>query len=332
VTVANTVWTDQTSGTVTVRETMPPGLALVSMSGTGWTCTPGASSCNRADSLAAGANYPPVTVAVSVAADAPAWVTNSVTVSGGGLAAATATDLTTITAVGPQVSSSGIVNAATSQSSGIAPNEFISLNGNGLGPATGVASSMTTQLAGTSVSIGGTPAYLTYAQDEQVNVLVPFNVSGLQNTTIQVQYNGVVGQSVAVPIVPSSPGIFTRQYGPGQAWVVNQDGTFNSNSNPAARNTYVAFWLTGQGAVNTPLPDGTQPLGPPYPTPVLPVNVSLGGVAVPTANIAFDGLVYSGVMQINLLIPDDAPTGSAIPLVVSIGAASSRTDATIAIR
>ena len=191
---------------------------------------------------------------------------------------------------------------------------------------------MTTQLAGTSVSIGGTPAYLTYAQDGQVNVLVPFNVSGLQNTTIQVQYNGVVGQSVAVPIVPSSPGIFTRQYGPGQAWMVNQDGTFNSNSNPAARNTYVAFWLTGQGAVNTPLPDGTQPLGPPYPTPVLPVNVSLGGVAVPTANIAFVGLVYSGVMQINLLIPGDAPTGSAVPLVVSIGAASSRTDATIAIR
>jgi uncharacterized protein (TIGR03437 family) len=42
--------------------------------------------------------------------------------------------------------------------------------------------------------------------------------------------------------------------------------------------------------------------------------------------------VYSGVMQINLLIPGDAPTGSAVPLVVSIGAASSRTDATIAIR
>ena len=335
VTVANTVWTDQTSGTVTVREIMPPGLALVSMSGTGWTCTPGASSCTRTDSLAAGASYPPITVAVNVAAAAPPWVANSVAVSGAGLVTAAATDLTTITpavSVGPQISPGGIVNAATSRSSGIAPNEFISLTGNGLGPATGVASSMTTQLAGTSVSIGGTPAYLTYAQDGQVNVLVPFNVSGLQNTTIQVQYNGVVGQSVAVPIVPSSPGIFTRQYGPGQAWMVNQDGTFNSNSNPAAPNTYVAFWLTGQGAVNTPLPDGTQPLGPPYPTPVLPVNVSLGGVAVPTANIAFVGLVYSGVMQINLLIPGDAPTGSAVPLVVSIGAASSRTDATIAIR
>jgi uncharacterized protein (TIGR03437 family) len=335
VTVANTVWTDQTSGTVTVRETMPPGLTLVSMSGTGWTCTPGSPSCTCTDPLAAGASYPPLTLTVNVAADAPPWVTNSVSVSGGGLVTAAATDLTAITpaaSVEPQISPDGIVNAATSRSGGIAPNEFISLIGAGLGPATGVGSEMTLQLAGTSVSIGGTPAYLTYAQDGQINVLVPFNVSGLQNTTIQVRYNGVAGNGVTVPVVPSSPGIFTQQYGPGQVWMPNQDGTFNSSANPAARNSYVTFWVTGQGVVNTPLPDGTQPSGPPYPTPILPVSVSLGGVAIPAANIAFDGLVFSGEMQINLLIPADAPTGSALPLVITIGAASSRSDATIAIR
>jgi uncharacterized protein (TIGR03437 family) len=54
-------------------------------------------------------------------------------------------------------------------------------------------------------------------QDGQINLLVPFRVSGLSNTTIQVTYNGVVGNSVTVPVVPSSPGIFTQQYGPGQA-------------------------------------------------------------------------------------------------------------------
>src|ERR1019366_3149900 len=127
-------------------------------------------------------------------------------------------------------------------------------------------------------------------------------------------------------------GIFTQAYGPGQAWIANQDGTFNSASNPAARGSYVAFWLTGQGLVNTTLADGAQPTGPPFPTPMLPVSVSLGGVAVPAANIAFDGLVYSGEVQMNLLIPTSAPTGSAVPLVVTIGAASSRSDAAIAIR
>ena len=209
----------------------------------------------------------------------------------------------------------------------------ITLKGTGLGPATGVsAPGMAMQLGGSSVSVGGTAAYLTYAQDGQINVLVPFRVSGLSNTTIQVTYSGVVGNSVTVPVVASSPGIFTQQYGPGQAWVVNQDSTFNSASNAAPRGTYVAFWATGQGLVNTTLADGTQPTGPPYPTPMLPVSVALGGVTVPAANIAFDGLIYRGEVQINVLIPANAPTGSAVPLVVTIGGASSRTEATIAIQ
>jgi uncharacterized protein (TIGR03437 family) len=113
---------------------------------------------------------------------------------------------------------------------------------------------------------------------------------------------------------------------------VNQDSTFNSASNAAPRGTYVEFWVTGQGLVNTTLADGTQPTGPPFPTPLLPVRVTLGGITVPAANLAFDGLIYSGEVQINVLIPANAPTGSAVPLVVTIGGASSRTDATIAIQ
>jgi uncharacterized protein (TIGR03437 family) len=114
--------------------------------------------------------------------------------------------------------------------------------------------------------------------------------------------------------------------------MVNSDGTFNSNNNPAARNTYVAFWATGQGLVNIPQQDGTQPTGPPYPSPILPVTVTIGDVPVPASNVVFAGLVYSGEIQINVLIPDNVPTGGAVPLVVTIGGASSRPDATMAIK
>jgi uncharacterized protein (TIGR03437 family) len=62
------------------------------------------------------------------------------------------------------------------------------------------------------------------------------------------------------------------------------------------------------------------------------VSVSLGGSAVPASDIVFDGLVYTGEVPINVLIPANAPTGSAVSLVVTIGGASSRTDATIAIQ
>jgi uncharacterized repeat protein (TIGR01451 family) len=90
VTVSNAGGAGPTSGAVTVTETAPSGLSLVSMSGTGWSCT--ASACTRSDSLASGASYPPITVTVNVAANATSPQINSVSVSGGGSPTATASD------------------------------------------------------------------------------------------------------------------------------------------------------------------------------------------------------------------------------------------------
>src|SRR5204863_256346 len=61
VTVSNAAGAGPTSGTVTVTETVPTGLTLMSMSGTGWTC-PGtaANNCTRTNSLAGGASYPAI--------------------------------------------------------------------------------------------------------------------------------------------------------------------------------------------------------------------------------------------------------------------------------
>jgi len=94
VVVSNAASAATTSGTVTVTEILPGGLTLVSMSGTGWSCS--GDSCTRSDALAAGSSYPPVTVTVNVAADAPSQVVNEVSVSGGGSVAISATDLTTV--------------------------------------------------------------------------------------------------------------------------------------------------------------------------------------------------------------------------------------------
>jgi uncharacterized repeat protein (TIGR01451 family) len=94
--VSNAASAGPTSGTVTVTETLPAGLSLVSMSGTGWTCA--ASVCSRADVLAAGASYPAIAVAVNVSATAASPQVNTVSVSGGGSAGASATDSTVIAA------------------------------------------------------------------------------------------------------------------------------------------------------------------------------------------------------------------------------------------
>ena len=94
VTVSNAVGAGPTSGTVTVADTLPSALTLVSMSGTGWTCV--STSCTRSDALAGGASYPAITVTVSVAANATSPQVNQVSVSGGGSASANTSDSTTI--------------------------------------------------------------------------------------------------------------------------------------------------------------------------------------------------------------------------------------------
>jgi len=86
VTASNVSALGATSGVVTVNDTLPLGLIPTSASGTGWTCTVSGQteSCTRADSLAALGSYPAITVNASVAQSAPATVTNTAVVGGGG--------------------------------------------------------------------------------------------------------------------------------------------------------------------------------------------------------------------------------------------------------
>ena len=72
-----------TSGTVTVMDNLPNGLTATAIGGTGWSCTLGTLTCTRADSLAATASYPAITLTVNVALNAPSPITNTATVSGG---------------------------------------------------------------------------------------------------------------------------------------------------------------------------------------------------------------------------------------------------------
>jgi sugar lactone lactonase YvrE len=97
VTVSNGAGAGPPTATVTVAETLPAGLTLVSMAGPGWTCTaPAASTCTRSDALSGGSSYPAITVTVNVSATAPSQLTNQASVSGGGGNIAGAEDLTIV--------------------------------------------------------------------------------------------------------------------------------------------------------------------------------------------------------------------------------------------
>jgi uncharacterized repeat protein (TIGR01451 family) len=105
-----------TTAPVTVTDAVPAFLFPTALGGTGWTCTLATATCTRSDVLAAASSYPPITLTVSVAVNAPPSVTNSVTVSGGGevnTANDTATDPTTINQLpGPPLTISLLVPSA----------------------------------------------------------------------------------------------------------------------------------------------------------------------------------------------------------------------------
>ncbi len=75
-----------TSGVVTMNDTLPIGITPTSAIGTGWSCSVSGQtvSCVRNDAVAAAGSYPSITVNVSVQQSAPATVTNTATVGGGG--------------------------------------------------------------------------------------------------------------------------------------------------------------------------------------------------------------------------------------------------------
>jgi uncharacterized repeat protein (TIGR01451 family) len=74
---------NSSSGTITVTDTLPAGLAYVGYTGTGWTCSNAGQTvtCTRTDILASGASEPAITITVS--ASSAGSLTNTATVSSG---------------------------------------------------------------------------------------------------------------------------------------------------------------------------------------------------------------------------------------------------------
>lgn len=139
---------------------------------------------------------------------------------------------------------------------------------------------------------------------------------------VVVQYNGQTSASFPLTVTASAPGIFTTQYGPGQAWAINNDSSFNSSSAPAARGT---GWATGQGLV-TPGQDGEIIATPKNLT--LPWSVTIGGQTAPPI---YALLIHTGEIQVVVSIPNGIPPGDA-ELILTVENASSRAGVTVAVK
>ena len=233
-----------------------------------------------------------------------------------------------------------VVNGASFASGAVAPGEIFTIFGSNLGP---------TSLAGhddlswdqrfigaadgTEVLFDGVPAPMIYTSSGQVAGVVPYSVAGQTATSVEVLYEGVASKAASVPVGPSNPAFFQAPaFSATQAAALNQNGSYNSPTNPETRGNTLVLFATGEGQTNPAGIDGALANSTPLPKPVLPVSVTIGGV---TADVLYYGAApgeIAGLIQLNVQVPTNAPTGSAVSLILTVGSKSSPATTTVSIQ
>lgn len=237
----------------------------------------------------------------------------------------------------PAPAIAAVANAASYSQPAVSPGELVTIFGQSMADAPPLASQLdasgnvTSLLGNTMVLFDGIPAPMVYASANQLSAVVPFGIAGA-TTQAQVQYQGQMSNTLALPVAPATPGIFTADgSGKGQAAALNQDYGINSAANPAAVGSIMVLYATGAGQWNPPGQDGTVVTAGNLPQPLLPVSVQVGGKPATVLYAGGAPQMVAGVLQINIQLPAGV-TGPQVPVVFAIGSAASRPGVTVAIQ
>lgn len=242
---------------------------------------------------------------------------------------------------------SSLNNAASLAVTPVVPGSLMTVFGSGLAYGSGTSQTGSTPiyaaettLFGLTMQVNGVDAPLLYASPTQANIQIPWEAAGTTQATLLITRNGVT-RTMTVPLAKAAPGLFTMTgTGTGQAAalivttppaIAAPTGSY-SGSRPIHAGEYLSLYGTGFGAVNWgpfTMPYTNLTASCCFSTLTVP-TVTVGGVP---ATLQFSGLAPGllGVYQANILIPANAPTGSAVPVVLSFPGAASNT-VTIAIQ
>jgi len=235
-----------------------------------------------------------------------------------------------------------IENAASYHAPAISPGENIVIFGSGLGPASLIhgqvagGGTLETVVSDTQVLFDGIPAPVIYVMVNQTSVMVPYEVNGRSTTSVQVVYKGIASDSFICNIVSQAPGIYTANFqGFGQGAILNQDGvTVNSAAAPAAKGSAVSVYVTGEGMTTPASATGriTPADGSGLKKPVGNVSATVGGIPAAVEYAGSAPGLAAGIAQINVRIPPDAPSGAEVPIVITMGGASTQSGVTLAVQ
>lgn len=198
-------------------------------------------------------------------------------------------------------------------------------------------------LSGVSVSFGGITAPMVAVVPNGANPFVsaqvPFEVLPAGQTSaatlpVVLTVNSMASAPIQASIVPSAPGIFTiPPTGQGNAILVFTNPATNTvaiaapssasigySTAPIPRGTEGYFYVTGLGAITPGVADGsgTCPASNGLCSANATPQVLIGGIP---AKVIFAGQApgFAGISQINVTVPQNAPTGDIVSLVVISG-------------
>ncbi len=199
----------------------------------------------------------------------------------------------------------------------VSPGSIISIFGTNLAGETRAAASLPlpTTLSSVTVLINNTPAPLFLVSPTQLNVQVPFEVSG-STATLTVNNGTSPSAPITMNLAGAAPGIFTTlQNGSGPGAVTHGDGALVSATSPARADEVLSIFCTGLGAVTPLVASGRAAPGNPPAAATLQPTVTIAGR---TVEVLFAGLApgFAGLYQVNVRVPSGIAAGTH-PLVIT---------------
>jgi uncharacterized protein (TIGR03437 family) len=183
------------------------------------------------------------------------------------------------------------------------------------------------QLGSTSVYVSGVQVPLLYVSDSQVNAFIPYELAKNAPHQLIVVRGGAISVPVPITVFESQPAILaTAGNGIGQGHVYKADALGNQTladaQSPVTAGDIVVIYSVGLGSVNPPVKSGDPASFTTLSQATAPVAVSIGGQ---TAVVQFAGLTpgFSGLYQVNAVVPSGVTAGSKVPVTVSVSGSSS---------
>jgi uncharacterized protein (TIGR03437 family) len=210
------------------------------------------------------------------------------------------------------------VHPATNQETLLAPGMLATLYGVNLGPEQAMMgvvrnARLETRLGDLEVAVSGIAAPLLYASNSQVNIQVPNRTGTSGRAVVEVRYRNTVRATQTTTLVEAAPGLFA-------VGAVHPDGSTNSETNPAPRGEILVLYATGVGRLTPEPVDGQLTQDAPFPAPVLPVALRIGGQE---AAIVWVGAApgFPGITQINFRSPSGFFPAGAHAVELQVGSA-----------